>query len=264
MGACRCAEAVASRQEVGHDGPKAAHLFHWVARGLRRPQARDNQILVDIQTTTAFIDELPTSPPSHLAKEDGHRGAGKAAALLRAGEGEAHGVFPSFATDGGPWSARTGLLCRLNAPKRERSRRVAHLTRSVLLFMGAGASATHARLLSCWVYCLLENEVGRGDQYEQDASGHPDGGFHRPVLRAVPLPLPECAPLRALHRAPPGTAGRDPAQVLAPAGQGRPRRPPSAAPLSSQRRLVCGSAAEQAAGTGAPGAGGDAVHPLHR
>src|SRR6516164_9678727 len=72
---------------------------------------------------------------------------GKADSLLRAGGA---GASPSFATGGGPWCARTGLLCRLSAPKRERSRRAARPVPSLPLFMGGGASATHARLLSCW------------------------------------------------------------------------------------------------------------------
>jgi hypothetical protein len=34
-------------------------------------------------------------------------------------EEKPYGTSLSFATVGGPWSARIGLLCRLSAPKRE-------------------------------------------------------------------------------------------------------------------------------------------------
>ena len=53
----------------------------------------------------------------------------------------------SFATDGGPWSARTSLLCRLECTQEATISARGHPAPSVLLFMGGGAALRHDGLL---------------------------------------------------------------------------------------------------------------------
>ncbi len=100
MGTASSGEPVLQEQQVLRDGAKGADLLVALPIGRQDDETSNDQLLVDVESTTAFIDDLHRSPPNSVACLDQPTGCMAMQNLFYV---LVTGTGSRTATDGGAW-----------------------------------------------------------------------------------------------------------------------------------------------------------------
>src|SRR5260221_1203081 len=141
MGTASSGEPVLQEQQFLRGGAKGADLLVPLPIGRQDNETSNDQLLVDVESTTAFIDDLHSSPPNSVACLDQPTGC---VAIQNLFYVLATGTGSRTATDGGAWQHpdRTQIQAR-STKLTSISWRWLRPAASLPFFMDGGEPAAH-------------------------------------------------------------------------------------------------------------------------